>query len=211
MIRKTPITPVLLRKILARLDVSVSLDATVWAVCLTIFYGLLRKSNALPDNFDPKKHLRRRDIHFVQWGAMILIRWSKVIQFQSRTFELPLPRLKANSLCPVQAIFNCFQFTQDADLDGPAFLYKINGHLLPLTCDLFITRVRRCLTLSGVNASEIASHSFRRGGATFCYAIGLPAESIKLLGDWRSSCYQSYLDNDTNSRLAIIRRMQQAL
>jgi hypothetical protein len=142
---------------------------------------------------------------------MVLIWWRKVIQFQFRTFWLPLPRLKSNSLCPVQAIFNCFQFTQGAILDNPAFVYKVNGLLLPLTCDMFITRVRRCLTLSSVNPSEIVSHSFRRGGATFCYAVGLPAESIKLLCDWRSSCYQSYLDNDTSSSLAIIRHMQQAL
>lgn len=210
-VRKKPITPEFLQKILSNLDVSLAFDATVWAVCLSMFYGLLRKSNVLPKLFDSSKHLRRRDVEFLPWGALLHIRWSKVIQFQSRIFDLPLPRLKSNAMCPVQAIFNCFQFTQGADLDGPAFVYKINGHFLPLTCEAFITRVRHCLALSGVNPSEIASHSFRRGGASFCYAIGLPTDSIKLLGDWRSSCYQSYIDNDANTRFQIIRRMQQAM
>jgi hypothetical protein len=60
--RKKPITPELLCKILASLDMSVSLDAIMWAVCLTMFYGLLRKSNVLPDTLDPRKHLKPGDI-----------------------------------------------------------------------------------------------------------------------------------------------------
>lgn len=56
--------------------------------------------------------------------------------------------------------------------------------------------IRNCLTLAGVNPDDISNHSYRRGAATFCYAIGLPADSIRLLGDWRSNCYQPYIDDD---------------
>ena len=45
--RKKPITPDLLKEILRNLDIKVSFDATVWATCLIMFYGLLRKSNTL--------------------------------------------------------------------------------------------------------------------------------------------------------------------
>ncbi|KAH3739196.1 hypothetical protein DPMN_045843 [Dreissena polymorpha] len=32
-------------------------------------------------------------------------RWSKTIQFRSRPFDVPLPRVKDHKLCPVKAIF----------------------------------------------------------------------------------------------------------
>jgi hypothetical protein len=163
------------------------------------------------DKIDKNKHLRRRDLLFFPWGIMLHIRWSKVIQSRSRTFDLPLPRLRDNKLCPVQAIFNCFQLSQGASLDGPAFVYKSNSRLKPLTCEVFISRVRDCLALCDINPLEVASHSFRRGGATFCYSIGLPADAIKLLGDWRSSCYQTYIENDVKARFKIIRSMQNAV
>jgi hypothetical protein len=104
--RKKPITPELLCKLLSQLDLTSSKDATVWALSLCMFYGLLRKSNVMPDRFNTEKHLRRRDIIFLPWGIKLQIRWSKVIQFRSRNFEVPLARMRGSTLCPVQAVFN---------------------------------------------------------------------------------------------------------
>ncbi len=213
-VRKQPITPELLIIILERLDMSTSFDSSVWAVALTMFYGLLRRSNVLVSSdmaFDPHKHLRRRDITYHQWGIMVHIRWSKTNQYQSRTFDIPLPRLKQHRLCPVQAIFHAAKLSALANNDGPAFVYLKDGHTQVLTSNLFIGRIRQCLQAGGVDPSEIASHSFRRGCATFCYAIGLPPDAIKLLGDWRSNCYQNYLSNDTRARYNIIQSMQKVI
>ena len=53
------------------------------------------------------KHLRRRDIVFYKWGMNVRIRYSKVIQFQSRIIDLPLPRVRDNPLsCSSQTICN---------------------------------------------------------------------------------------------------------
>ena len=210
-VRKKPITPDMLKNILVHLDMTSSLDTTVWAVCLTMFYGLLRRSNVLLNSasqFDTTKHLRRRDILFFPWGLMLHIRWSKVIQFQSRTFDIPFPRLKNNALCPVQAIFKYQQQTLGADINSPAFMYRVNNKQTVLTSDTFIGRVRHCLSLCNVTPTDIATHSFRRGGASFCYSVGLSPDCIKLLGDWRSTCYQSYIENDVNSRFKIVKHMQ---
>lgn len=140
---------------------------------------------------------------------MLHIRWSKVIKSRWRTLDLPLPRLKDNKLCPVQAIFICLQLFQGASLDGPAFVYKLNGRLKSLTCEVFISRVRDCLALCDINPIEIASHSILRCGATFCYSVGLQA--ITLLGYLLSSCYQTYTENDDKARFSIIRSMQMQL
>ena len=70
--RKQPITPRHLRAILRALDVAKPEHAAIWAAALLMFYGLLRKSNALPNSareFDPTRHLRRSDIPFTSGGC----------------------------------------------------------------------------------------------------------------------------------------------
>ena len=66
-LRKEPITPGLLLAILRHLDLWIPLHASAWAACLLMFFGLLRRSNVLPDtrlSFDPVRHLRRSDALF---------------------------------------------------------------------------------------------------------------------------------------------------
>jgi hypothetical protein len=45
--QKLPITPDILLKMLPHLDISQSPDANIWAVCLMLFYGMLRKASVL--------------------------------------------------------------------------------------------------------------------------------------------------------------------
>ncbi|WAR24216.1 hypothetical protein MAR_037885, partial [Mya arenaria] len=109
------------------------------------------------------------------------------------------------------ALFNAAQHVITSDINGPAFVYRHNGQIRPLTSEQFIDRVKECLRLAGIDTSDIASHSFRRGGATFCFKIGLSPDAIKLLGDWRSHCYQNYISNDVTTRYTIIQSMQRAI
>ena len=88
-------------------------------------------------------------------------------------------RLRNNLLCPVQAIVNCMQLSLGASPVGPALTYRTNHRLKPLTYDRFVARVCQCLSACSLPASQFASHSFHRGGASHCYAIGLSSESIK--------------------------------
>ena len=81
---------------------------------------------------------------------------------------------------------------------------------LKSTPEKFIKRIRECLRSVEEGLNEIACHSFRRGSASFfCNAIGVSSESIKLMGDWKSSCYSVYIDNNVKTRLEIVRRMQE--
>lgn len=211
-VRKKPVTPDMLKQILHSLDISLPFDAAIWAVCLTMFYGFLRRSNVMVNsaaNFDQSKHLRRRDILCFPWGCLLHFRWSKVIQFKSRALDVPLPRLKDNVLCPASAVCNYLQRSRGASLDGPAFTFLSVNQVKVLTPDIFIKRIRECLRLVEAEPSTIACHSFRRGGASFCHAIGVSGESIKLMGDWRSSCYNVYIDNNVKTRMEIVRRMQE--
>ena len=49
---------------------------------------------------------------------------------------------------------------------------------------------------------------FVGGGASHCYAIGLSSDSIKLVGNWSSSCYLNYIENDFQTRFNIVSQMQ---
>ena len=207
--QKIPVTPDMLKEILQKLDLTKCFDAAVWAICLTMFYGLLRRSNVMVPShakFDGSKHLRRQDILFFPWGILIHIRWSKVIQYKSRTFDVPLPRLPDNILCPVKALCNYLRLSSGAPASGPAFICRSNFEWKVISAELFIRRVRECLT--SCNPSEIGCHSFRRGCTSLCHAAGFNDTSIKLMGDWASNCFTSYIDNSVKTRLKLTRQLQ---
>ena len=213
-VRKKLVTPDMLKCIIKNLDLKKPFDAAVWALCLTMFYGFLRRSNVMEPSctkFDGSKYLRWQDILFYPWGILFHLRWSKVIQYQTQTFDVPLPRLSGNVLCPVNALINYLQLTSGADLSGPAFVYPVNSQLKPMTTEIFIGRVRECLSSEAVNQLDIATHSFKQGADSFSHLSGLSADSIKLMGDWRSGCYVSYIDNSVTTHLELIHNMQSNL
>ncbi len=41
---------------------------------------------------------------------------------------------------------------------------------------------------------NLSGHSFRRGGACWALSQNIPGEVIKIMGDWKSTVYMSYLD-----------------
>ena len=76
----------------------------------------------------------------------------------------------------------------------------VSGKLVPLYNKGFLEHVRSKLSRSTRDSTDYSTHSFRRGGATWALAQGLPGESIKILGDWKSSAYLSYLSLDLQSK-----------
>jgi hypothetical protein len=54
-------------------------------------------------------------------------------------------------------------------------------------------RLRSGLRATGHPASEISGHSFRRGGASLAYEVGMSATDIKQRGDWRSNAFERYV------------------
>ena len=76
--KKLSITPAILLQIHALLNFDSPLHIVFWAACLTLFFGLFRKSNVLAPTgaFNPEKYLCRRDILLHPWGLEILARWT---------------------------------------------------------------------------------------------------------------------------------------
>lgn len=201
--KKLPITPRILLQTKTVLDFTNPNHVVFWAICLVGFFSFLRKSNLLPSSmaaFDPKKHLTRSDFQLHRWGLSMRISWSKTIQFNQRSFEVPLPYLPNHPLCPVTAVWAAFRLTPSAPSNGPAFVLP-NPSFPPMLYTQFISILRSSLSSIGLNPTHYAGHSLRRGGASWAFQCLLPGEVIKCMGDWRSDAYLQYLEIPLSSKV----------
>ena len=71
--------------------------------------------------------------------------------------------------------------------------------------------LRWLLVKAGYQASAYSSHSFRRGGATFAFSLGVRGELIQAQGDWVSDAYKLYLDLAGSNRQSLSQVMAQHL
>jgi hypothetical protein len=84
-------------------------------------------------------------------------------------------------------------------------------HWGPLTYTTFLALTKATIRKAGVDPDKYAGHSYRRGGATWAMAIGIPIPAIKAIGDWRSEAYLLYCEITAQTRRAAARQMAQAL
>ena len=207
--RKAPITPALLLQLQSRLDLSNPADTVIWAGALLMFFTLLRRSNVMPPSatgFDSARHLRRCDITFTPEGALIRVRWTKTIQFRERELRIPLCRLRDHPLCPTTALFLALSHSPGAPASGPALTFPKGRSYRVLTPSMFIDRVRAALG-DVCDSQTLAGHSFRRGGACWAYTAGVPIDTIRQLGDWKSNAYTRY----TLCDLHLLRRAEERM
>ena len=99
--QKLPIMIDLLYRIWHQLNLRCSFQASFWAICLTAFFGMFRKSNLLPvsrSSFDPNKQLTKADFVFESWGVLVHMKGSKTIQFREKVVLIPFSYVP-HSLC----------------------------------------------------------------------------------------------------------------
>ena len=204
-----PITPVILNQFLQFLNLNDANDISYWAAFLLAFYLMARKSNIVPPavkSFDSKKHLCRGDILFNEDGLIILLKWSKTNQFGERKLSVPLVSMKDSPLCPVEAIKNLVN-NIPAGPEKPAFLLNVKGKFVTMTHRLFTKKLRDLLKLCNYIPEAYSGHSFRRGGASWAFRAGVPAELIKLHGDWASDAYLKYLNFSMQTKCSVSQLM----
>jgi len=190
-----PMTPPILMKLLPLLDITTPLGATYWALFLLTFFMFMRKSNMVPTSkksFDSQKQLVRGD--FASRNGVLLVngKWSKTNQFGSRSCGIPVLPLDS-PLCPVRAFEKMVELVP-ANENAPAFCHFAKGVCQPITYGMFQRKLKSLIGAIGLPPTLYSSHSFRRGGATLAFKAGISGEVIKVLGDWRSDAYQTYLE-----------------
>ena len=142
-----------------------------------MFYGLLRKSNVV----GPHKVLRS-DVKIVSDGVAVCIRSSKTRKKKvdpPRT--LVLTRMQGHKLCPVSAIIHLLLMTSVLPSTAPlCMIPRKTGPPMMLTYKAMVDVLRR--SVPSDQASGYAAHSYRRGGATYMFSIGMGSEEIRLIG-----------------------------
>jgi hypothetical protein len=192
--QKLPITIAILIDIRRVLSDSPA-DVAFWAACVIAFFGFLRKSTLLPSSGELtlNKFIARSDITELSLQSFVLlIRFSKTIQFGQRVLSIPYVACANVKLCPVRAVLKHFGLSM-IPTSRPLFNYLVDGREVTFTNAFFMKRLRDALRATGHPASDISCHSFRHGGASLAYMVGMSAVDIKQRGDWRSNAFERYL------------------
>ena len=209
-----PITPKLLLQMYDYMQVDTAQGATIWCLFLFAFFLVSRKSNLVPDGvkkFDHKKQLTRGNIKVRSDALLVTLDWTKTIQYNQRKLVVPLVAIPDSKLCPVKA-YKTMCTMMPAGENEPAFQFLgKRGETQPVTYQQFQRAIKRTIESVGRDPAKFSTHSFRRGGATFAYESGVPADTVKLMGDWQSDCYRAYLQVSmackTDAALKIARRI----
>ena len=197
-----PMTPTLLKQIYSHLDMTNQLHVVFWGVCILSFLLLFRKSNMVPDlanDFNGKKQLRHADIFldYQNHRVVVGIRWVKNHQFTKELLTFPLPKLPGSVLCPMRAVEHikaARKWSNEQHLfqlqDGTSLTYRRFQDMLHSILD----------KIQDQDSSLFSSHSFRCGGITFAFLCGVPLPLLKILGNWKSDVYLTYIEFPLETR-----------
>ena len=199
--RVLPLSPLVLKSIFYHLDMSRLEDRALWCSYLCSFYGLLRKSSAVPAsaNFDVQKTLVRRNVHVDLDNNMVYIYLGhgKTNNFCTRDVIIPVPGNNDPAMDPVRHLHALFS-SVDVHEDAPAFSYSQNHFI---NYNSFTSRLKTLLKKAGFDPALYSGHSFRRGGASFLHTCGGTALMVQQSGDWSSQCFTRYLYLTESDRL----------
>ena len=169
---------------------------------LLAFFGFLRQSNLAPrgvQQFDPKRHTRRKDIVLTSHGVYIKLRWTKTIQTAQQPTYVPLPRIPASPLCPVTAFMDMAKRIPVSSNRVPLLVLPGTGTALqivtiPMLSQQFASFIRQF----HLPPKTFSLHSLRRGGASLAFEAGVSLDQIKSHGTWKSQAVWKYIHSNTN-------------
>lgn len=196
---RQPITLSHLITIRSNLVLSVFTDARDWCAYLFAYFGLLRVRE-----FTDASLLFKHVIPH-SWGIQLVIVSSKtslhptsVNLIKRDDILCPLAAYKAYALLvplALSSIGSCPFFLSSATTTAPLKYYSSFNEQLKV-------RVKEWL---GLDPSLYATHSFRRGGATLMYLLGIPEATIGVHGRWKSFTSRDYFDWSATDQLMATR------
>lgn len=177
--------------------------------CLIAFYTFLRKASLLPRSVSSTdaKYLCHGDLEHDTSASIvyITIRHTKTIQFGQRVLRIPISGHSDSPLCPLVAIRNMLDNLPSVQ-PQTASLFSYCTKTGAITCiayNSFIKHLKHVLSLAGLPPKDYSGHSFRRGGCSFAFKLGIPPLLIKLRGDWRSNAYERYITVTDNMNVKV--------
>ena len=191
-----PITPEMLVLMYPYVNINSPFELAHWCAFLFGIRLLYRKSSLAPESiqkFDAKTGLSREKTAIVGNSILVYQNFSKTNQFMASTRVIPL------TASPIQALDPVFHYSKlmnenPVDKKLPAFSYVYAGHVRCVTHRSFTNFLKLMLRKIGVDPDKWTGHSFRRGGASWLYRLGVDPLTIQGVGDWASDTFLRYLD-----------------
>jgi hypothetical protein len=170
---------------------------SVWASCLTAFWGAFRLGELLAvdkGGFDRFSTLLWRDVTVTAGEAELVIRSAKIPGSPGNLARLFA--LSDKSLCPVTALHRLEKSQKNLRMWDPSLpvFRKDNGECL--TKKELLDSVNSVLRTFG---EKIGGKSFRSGLPSELenFPVQFCESHLKALGRWKGSSYQTYMRNDT--------------
>lgn len=190
-VKKDPFTPTLLSRVYKIVKLYLHDELLAWVGLLLMFRSLLRVSHVVCSPHT----LHRCDVKFLCWGVIIIVRSSKTSRKYLPSFEIPIYARNNHVLCPVwwlKLLFEEFPRKPDDYLFSTNNVHSLSYNSFRRIFKIFCNR-------AGI-VGNFASHSLRRGGATFMSKIGLPVTEIKDRGLWSSNVVFEYIKPSVEHR-----------
>ena len=191
-----PITPEMLILMYQFVNINNPAELAHWTSFIFALRLLYRKSSIAPESlpkFDPKVGLSREKAVLTNNVVLVYQNHSKTNQFMSTTRVTPLMSSSIRALDPV---FHYSKLVAEnvVERTHPAFSYLEAGLVRCVTHRSFTEFLKKLLFKIGLDPSKWTGHSFRRGGASLLYRLGMDPLTIQACGDWSSDTFLRYLE-----------------
>ena len=189
---KDPILPPHLLRIMRVAELGSELEFIVCVAALFMFRTLLRVSNIVVSNHT----LKARDVTFSKEGCFVRVSSSKTTSSRDTVKVLPIVFSRDKRICAatwLKMLFLRFKPAPDAQL--------FSSPNVPVLGYTKFSKKFKELTVRAGLVGDFASHSLRRGGATFMSMLERPLDQIKSRGQWKSDCVFRYIVPPMSSML----------
>ena len=191
-----PITPEMLILMYQHVNINQPCQLAHWTSFLFALRLLYRKSSIAPESlhsFDVKTGLSREKAVHSNGVVLVYQNHSKTDQFMSSTRITPVVPGGILALDPVLH-YQKLVTENIVPRTCPAFSYLVNGTVKCVTHKSFTDYLKTLLVKIGLDPNNWSGHSFRRGGATLLYRLGIDPLTIQACGDWSSDTFLRYLE-----------------
>ena len=191
-----PITPEMLILMYQHVNISKPVELAHWTSFLFALRLLYRKSSIAPQSlhsFDFNTGLSREKAVLSHGVVLVYQNHSKTNQFMSSTRMTPIV---PGSILALNPVFHYQKLVSENSVSRtcPAFSYLVNGAVKCVTHKSFTSYLKSLLLKIGLNPNDWSGHSFRRGGASLLYRLGIDPLTIQACGDWSSDTFLRYLE-----------------
>ena len=191
-----PITPEMLILMYEHVDINRPSELAHWSSFVFALRLLYRKSSIAPESlrkFNSQIGLSREKAVLSNGVVLVYQNHSKNNQFMSTTSLTPLVPSTVPALDPVS---HYSKLVAENAVPGscPAFSFFEAGVLKCVTQKSFRDYLKFLLIKIGLDPSRWSGHSFRRGGASLLYRLGIDPLTIQASGDWSSDTFLRYLE-----------------